>query len=266
VIINWEIIGVNTGNSTWIGDLPPLQTVNIQMDPIPLTDGAQTLYIYTTSPNGVADQNTANDGSYFELIVNDPGQLITLTLNLDQLGSETRWQLHTSDEEFITQGGPYMDTDTGYTVTTDFCLGDGCYIFSITDDFGDGICCGEYGNGNYNISDQWNTYVESDGTFGEGETMLFCVIGASVDENTAGEGNIWPNPATDVVHVSMAEPFGERAGYSVVDAVGRVVTQGRLPAGASNMELDLRALTAGSYVLVLDGHDLQARYPLVLRR
>jgi len=134
-----ELRYVGTTGSTWQGDMA--------IDDISLTTGG--------SPPGCNDNE------------------LTLTIVLDQYGSETTWSLVGSSGT-VASGGPYQDNTSGTIVTEDFCLPDGCYDFIINDAYGDGICCG-YGNGSYDLSDDQGNTLASGGQFGSSETTNFCL-------------------------------------------------------------------------------------------
>ncbi|MEL6718346.1 MAG: T9SS type A sorting domain-containing protein, partial [Bacteroidota bacterium] len=57
-----------------------------------------------------------------------------------------------------------------------FCLDpQKCYSFIIRDAFGDGICCGDYGDGSYEVvNEEGIVMIESDGRFGASEFNVFC--------------------------------------------------------------------------------------------
>ena len=72
---------------------------------------------------------------------------LELTLSTDNYGNETAWTL--------SSGGTLVDSGDGYSsnqqYSASFCLTDGDYRFTITDSYGDGMCC-DYGNGQYELS------------------------------------------------------------------------------------------------------------------
>ncbi|MBO4655973.1 MAG: Omp28-related outer membrane protein [Bacteroidales bacterium] len=78
---------------------------------------------------------------------------ITINLTTDKYGSETTWQVKdVSNNSVIASGGPYSDASTATVQTIpDITVdGTGCYVFTIYDSYGDGICC-SYGQGSYSV-------------------------------------------------------------------------------------------------------------------
>lgn len=96
-------------------------------------------------------------------------------LTLDDYGSETTWELVDENGTVMASGGPYGNKKEGDVITDDWCLDEGCYTFTIYDDWGDGICC-DYGQGSYQVTDANGDIIfESDGQFGFAESTDFCV-------------------------------------------------------------------------------------------
>jgi len=100
---------------------------------------------------------------------------VEITLQTDNYGSETTWELLDNNGNLIQSGGPYTDVINGETLTFNSCLPNGCYKFKIYDSFGDGICCSN-GNGFYQIKSLSNNIVMSTGgLFTISDSAIFCV-------------------------------------------------------------------------------------------
>merc|ERR1712176_1426425 len=106
-----------------------------------------------------------------------------LELTTDNYASETDWNIKNSSQEEKYSGtrSEYSEKNTLYTI--DMCLDPDVYTFTITDSYGDGICC-SYGNGGYVIK-VVTTEVASGGDFGSIETKTFTVAGQPTAPNTA---------------------------------------------------------------------------------
>lgn len=81
---------------------------------------------------------------------------ISISLTTDAYGSETTWSVTDfASNTILASGGPYSNlSSAGTSVQTipDISVdGSGCYVFTINDSYGDGICC-SYGNGSYSVS------------------------------------------------------------------------------------------------------------------
>ena len=105
----------------------------------------------------------------------------SVTIVTDYYPGETRWTLvNDANGSTVASGGPYATRNTTYT--EDLCLEDGCYTFTITDSYGDGICC-NYGNGSYTVN-VGGTDIANGGRFTRRDTDSFCL-----GTNGGGGGN-----------------------------------------------------------------------------
>jgi len=95
--------------------------------------------------------------------------VVSINIETDNYGSETAWTFDdTCTGVELFSGGNY---DGGEEYQTDGCVDEGgSYTFTITDTFGDGICC-SYGSGSYTVSVGEET--KTGGQFGSSETQTF---------------------------------------------------------------------------------------------
>merc|ERR1712226_772240 len=93
-----------------------------------------------------------------------------LTIITDNYPAETEWTLvnECSGEEQA-RGGPYQSAGTQYV--EEDCVPDGEYTFTITDSWGDGICC-SYGSGSYALEYNGDVIKEG-GAFTSSESTTF---------------------------------------------------------------------------------------------
>lgn len=97
----------------------------------------------------------------------------TMTSVLDQYPGEFTWVLTDATGNTVWSGGPYDEPDA--TVVETACLPEGCYDLTVSDSFGDGICC-EFGDGSYTLEVD-GVVVATGGDFGDGETINTCTGG-----------------------------------------------------------------------------------------
>jgi endonuclease I len=88
----------------------------------------------------------------------------------DSYASESSWQLADGNNQQAYANGS-LSNNTSYTEP--WCLTDGDYSFTISDSYGDGICC-SYGNGSYRLTIN-GTEVFSGGNFNYQQTHNFTV-------------------------------------------------------------------------------------------
>ena len=94
----------------------------------------------------------------------------TFSLTTDNYGSETSWQITDSSNQQVISGSGYASNTT---TETPVCLADGDYTLTVSDSYGDGICC-SYGSGQYSLSVAGQT-LASGGQFGAQDVTAFSV-------------------------------------------------------------------------------------------
>ena len=102
------------------------------------------------------------------------GDDISITILTDNWPFETGWSLVddcTGDTLASKEPGSYTSTATEYVEDYCFSTSDTIYSFTITDTWGEGICCG-YGDGSYEVTLN-GELVASGGEFGSSETTTF---------------------------------------------------------------------------------------------
>ncbi|MCB9169025.1 MAG: T9SS type A sorting domain-containing protein [Flavobacteriales bacterium] len=264
--VDYDLDGGAISMVTWTGSLDSGMTANFYLPPIVVTNGHHTLHVTCHDPNGVNDQNASNDTYSQEFWVAFPAQTVTLHLQTDDYGSESDWELEDDLGNLLYSGGPYTDHVGGNLIDADFCLGDGCYTFTIRDFAQDGICC-DYGNGHYTITDSTGmVLVNSDGTFTNEESYTFCLIGTSVHERSTTDGiRVHPNPSTGVFSVRFPDP-GNKAHLDVLDLSGRTLLSRNLANGSRECEVDMQDFAAGTYLVEVAGTQGISVTKLELRR
>jgi len=172
--ITVSLNGTVVNTIPWAGNLEFTENENIDLTLSGFIDGDNEILVTVANPSGEIDQVMSNDGrsSTFRFIEN--GEFITLNLNLDNFPQETTWTVTDDNDNTLFSGGPYNTNNQ--LVSETWCLDpEACYTFNILDSYGDGICCGQTGNGNYEIVNaEGSILVNSDGTFGSEEEMAFC--------------------------------------------------------------------------------------------
>lgn len=172
IIVRLNGAVVNT--IAWTGNLEFGDNENIDLTLTGFTNGDNDVQVTVENPNGETDQVMGNNGRSTTLRFIEDGAMVILNLTLDNFPEETTWTLLDENDLVVASGGPYQ-TD-GALISETFCLDpEACYIFNIRDSYGDGICCGQTGNGSYEIlTDTGIILASSDGTFGTEEELAFC--------------------------------------------------------------------------------------------
>jgi lysyl endopeptidase len=252
LILSYGLVGGISEIVVWNGSLQPGQTVNYQLPPVIVPPGEHVLEVTSNSPNGEQDQVEDNDTWTFEFSVSSPSEIVNLHLNTDNYGADITWDLATTNGTVLYSGGPYQNGPPQQFVIP-FCLTNGCYTFTINDEFGDGICCGN-GEGNYVIQNPDSVvFAISDGQYGAGNVDVFCLDGVSVEEILMqGELSLFPNPTTGLLNVRF-DGIVDPHRLSIFDGLGRTISSRSIANNVNTVDLDLTALSDGVYMLAVEG-------------
>jgi hypothetical protein len=92
------------------------------------------------------------------------GTFVSIIINPDQYPEETSWAIITELEDTIISGGPYIDIVDYSPQVTQLCVPNGEYIFSIADQYGDGVAGSLWGgqDGSYYVVHCGDTIVQPD--------------------------------------------------------------------------------------------------------
>lgn len=251
VNINYFIDGSILGTVPWYGVLQPVQTVNVDLPAIHLASGTYQLMVTASNPNGGVDTDPLNDADSLQFMVNNPGITAVVQLDLDRYGSETHWTIETTDGFLVKAGGPYTNSPNGYTVNEEVCLAHDCYVFTMLDDVGDGMCC-TYGEGDFRILDTLGTsLLEGNGEFAYEVSDQFCMNWVGLAERAFNTIHVAPNPGQGRF-TAYFDPGAAPRALRVQDALGRIVWNGKAAAHAARVEFDLAHLAGGTYLLVAE--------------
>lgn len=236
----------------WEGSLQMGQTVNVDLPPIGLVAGEYAFSARTSSPNGLQDDDPDNDAWSIPVVVNVPSATGILSVVTDNFGSDVTWQLATEAGTVLYSGGPYADVENGELIQEEFCLTNGCYTFTISDLFEDGICC-DNGQGFYILTGSaGEIWIISNGQYGAGEERTFCLNGVAVPELSVRGPEVFPNPTAGPLEITLPKSF-ERASLRLFDATGRLVMQQPWPDDVLTTRMDLQDLPNGTYLLHVEG-------------
>ncbi|MGC6470314.1 MAG: M43 family zinc metalloprotease, partial [Flavobacteriales bacterium] len=107
-------------------------------------------------------------------------QSVTLTITTDQWGEETSWILLNNEQQITIASISTNSYQNQTTYNYDYCLVEGCYTYSISDTYGDGIegyNSNSNDDGYYAITDSnGNSIIQIGNTnFGYNESQDFCI-------------------------------------------------------------------------------------------
>jgi Zn-dependent metalloprotease/chitodextrinase len=177
---------------------------------------------------------------------------IYLSITFDNYPEETGWTLKNSSGTTIDSASYSSSNPDGSTVTKTFSnLAVDDYTFTITDAYGDGICCA-YGNGSYTLSSDAGV-IFSGGSFGSSEATAFCIESGGADTQA-------PSAPTNLTASNITETTASLSWNASSDNVGVTgydVFQGSTNIGSvTGTSANITGLTAAtSYSFKVRAHD-----------
>ena len=258
--ITYSVDNANVKTINWMGALSNSASAEITLDAITASGGKRNFKIEINNVNSTTDQNIKNNVSSidFDLIKSYSGNTVTLTLQLDEYGSETEWQLTNSAGTIVYEGGPYNDTTTLPAVITKvFNLpNDECYTFKIFDSADDGICC-ENGIGFYNLKTATEDTIVSNLRFESEKSTSFHIGSVSKNEDSNLRNSIvYPNPAQSVLKIITENKLEIPNSYTIFNLSGQIIESKKLNT-AENQQINVTNLSQGIYLLKLFKNDVR---------
>jgi lysyl endopeptidase len=242
-VVTVQLNGNTLEQVNWTGSLGSNQSAVVNLSPQALENGENTLQVSVESEGDENESNNSSSFTFNAVTIENPS-VFQLNLLLDDYPEETTWDV-SDGNTVLASGGPYGNLDDGALVVEEFCLPEGCFVFTIYDEVGDGICC-DYGEGSYTIENQLNVEVaSSNGEFDSEETQDFCASVNNVNEAENTSLQFFPNPTSDRLTVIMEE---DNSMITVYDISGRTVIQ-VMNSFSGILELETEHLTCGTYVL-----------------
>lgn len=220
-----------------------------------LSPGPHSFTINVSNPNGTTDQNTSNDSFIFNFEVSPSFVTSNLVFNIltDNYGIETTWNVVDGSGNIIAAGPstPYTNATTFQENITLPVVSGECYTFTIFDDADDGICCGQFGNGNYNLQDDSGNVIITGGQFGSSESVLFNIQNPlNINEfDLSRIIQVYPNPVTDILTIDMMTS-NDDVTYNIYNTLGQTVGKGILTANAQHV-MNMSEYESGIYFVKL---------------
>ena len=175
---------------------------------------------------------------------------VTLELMTDQYGAETSWELRNLAGELYASGSGYGNN----TMYSDELIlaGNDCYIFTIFDSYGDGICCA-YGEGFYRLVDAEGNVLIEGGEFAEEAVEGFktqAVVSSVNDAEFEASLAVFPNPVNDNMEIRFELNEATQMNVAIYNALGQqvqTVATENFPAGDHSLTVDAKQLAEGMY-------------------
>lgn len=254
-IITYSLDGEADTVINWSGSLTnDNQVVVATPSYTDLATGAHTFNVSVASPNGVADENMAND-TYtlnFDIAPSYTTTQVVFNVTTDNYGDETTWQLVDSSSNVVASGPAvdYADHTTYQEIISIPSL-DECYSFSIFDSYGDGICC-SWGNGSYNLEDENGNVIISGGNFSNSESVVFTAKDALSINDYSLEHlvDFYPNPVNNNLNI-VFNNLSEDVNFEMYNALGQQMSKGSFDINNTSHVLNMSQYQSGIYFIKL---------------
>lgn len=233
--IQYSINSGEVHTYNWTGNLTSLHKATIELPEIEFNLLAQNTVNVSIAEE---DQNSSNNSisSQFARANNVESSNLTLEINTDNNGAQTRWIIRNSNGQMVIQGNGYANNQT-YTVAIEL-PGDDCYSFTLLDTGGNGGATIQL------IDAEGNVVINSDGNYGSGFTIGFSKGILGTQEATLTEVEVYPNPSTGLVYINAK--MGLENIY-VYDITGRLLRN--FSNTSDKVQIDLSAYGKGAYVI-----------------
>ena len=266
-IIHYGYDGSTSSTYNWSGSLNQYQSSIVSLPTATLAAGNHSFKAIVSNPNAGADENDLNDTivSTFTTVTN--GNQINLALSMDCYGDEISWVLEdNAGTTTLYEGGPYTQTSGGSTANASFCLSNGCYKFTITDAFGDGMTSTGCPNGFYTIKDQNNVVLAeltaANANFGTTHTDNFCINGSSAGlKEYDSSWKVYPNPTSENLTIEVAS-----GGLKIIDitnATGQIIQT--IQSDLNAITIPASTLAKGMYFIRLTSNDGTSQKSFVVK-
>lgn len=254
--INYTISGGTTQTYNWTGNLAQ-DKYSIISIPVPgsIPTGSP-VSASIVSVNGTTDQRSTNnviDGMYNKPVAPQyvpSATTVNFNLQLDYYGSETMWTLKNSAGQIVKYGGPYPDvsnptqtTPLPTLISQTWSLAPGCYVFTISDAYGDGLDYGGY----VDLSTPGGQMIyHGDTNIGSYASKGFTTVVLGTEEiNKKDNLNIYPNPTHDILNITKVS---NKAKFEIHNTVGQLVKTGDI----NNNQVRVAELVKGTYIITIN--------------
>lgn len=239
----------------WTGSLASSAQVLVELTPFQIQDGVNSIELDFLDPNGMIDENPSNNGTLYTFQVENGvagiGH-IEVRLITDQYAEETSWKITDTNGTLIAESGLLNNSQLNVTAVS--VPLDACYNFTITDTYGDGICC-EYGNGSYTLKDFYGGILATGSEFEFTESHIISIsdsyLGIPPTPIPELAFQIGPNPTIESLNVYFNRDSISTS-LRIYDLLGRVQLEEAFN-DQEEISVSVAHLNYGLYFVELNG-------------
>lgn len=249
--IHYGFDGATNLTYNWTGSLASYGTATITLPTATLSEGNHTFTAIIQ--NSTTDLNNSNDTTSTSFVTVTNGEVVTLNMIINCYASENAWQVtDTLLQTVYATGGPYSDTEP-VPIIDSFCLAIGCYTFTLTDSYGDGILGGPANtcdSGSYvltsPVSGQLGELLPLNSNFGFSTSSQFCLGDAGIEKLLMQpQITIYPNPTSTNFTVTSLETHIKKVNLMTI--TGQMMYENASVTGPTN--IDVSSYAKGMYLI-----------------
>ena len=244
--------GQEISSTPWSGNLSTYETANVSLGPISGFSG-NTGLTFEIEYSGDQDSSNNTASTNLSTVSQQSSADVTLNITTDGWGYETTWSLQNMYGDIIDGEDGTLANNENYE--WNWSLGTGCYIFSITDAYGDGVAGAQWGDVDGLVSLQDDNYgILWEGVdFGSEASLVFEVSAElDVEEGMESSVNVYPNPSKDYTNIALNLSTNNHVNINIYNTLGQLVdglNKGLMSAGNHNIVLDVDHLKEGLYYI-----------------
>ena len=275
--ISYQIDNGTAQQYNWSGSLNQWQTQTITLPTVQLAAGAHTFSATVSNPNQALDENATNNQSVANINVTavpETIDMLKVTLLTDDYADETYVELRNAagavvwsegnesvagnfgTSNFPAPNDPTTPLQNNTTYNYDIPLtAFECYTFVIYDYYGDGMGASQWGgtDGALSLADNnsVNIFTLPTADFGDSVAVVVRHIDDAGLDNSALNFTLAPNPAQSELNVNWFNQA--QMTIQVYDVCGKLLFTREVE--ASSTQLNIQGLSAGTYLLQLNGNN-----------
>ena len=228
------------------------------------------MYDVTLSISNNSETITKVKSEYIQVGFEIEAPQIQLVLNFDSYAAETSWTFKNSEGTILYSGGGYGTSDNDSTLDVqpfDFDPGL-CYLFTINDSYGDGMCCGS-GLVGYELKPIVNGtvgnsfYSGSGDAFADSASKQFNVAGVfSLNEFNTSSITLYPNPTRS--KITIASPmYSLPDAFTIYNTLGQKILSKTIST-ETDLEIDLQDFNTGMYFIKLTKDSMSVTKTIII--
>lgn len=260
--ISYTVNGGATQTYNWTGSLAQDKSATITLLN---TNAYGPLSCNITSANSGTDQRINNNSANATFIspVNPANYTfteVTFSLQLDKFGKEVSWNLKDGSGAIVKIGGSYPnkpDLPLPDLITENWILNNNqCYTFTINDSSSDGVCCGDSGDGYFELkSSTGSTIIIRGSEFGEIDKKSFTISSLGTNEfEMSNEIYTHPNPTKGTLTIQIPRNFGLPNSYTISNILGQKLSQ-KVITKEADLTINTSSLRNGVYFITIFKED-----------